>query len=79
MASGAVKLGEAVMALDSSLRKTITIEEEFVRKSRKESAGLFLPRWVEIACRKAVNVCRHAAGNEFSVGRIGEYHHLDAN
>ena len=63
-------------ALASSLKKTMTIEDEFVRKSRKVSAGRLRDRWDEIACRKPVSVRRQAKGNLFSSGSTGEYHHL---
>jgi hypothetical protein len=53
---------DRVIALDSSLRKTIMIEEEFVRKSRKVSAGLFLDKFWEMERRNLVSVWRDAAG-----------------
>ena len=69
-------MGDADVAEDNSLRKTITIDDEFVRKSRKVSAGRFRERWPETERRKATRVCRHVSGNAISAGRIGEYHHL---
>jgi hypothetical protein len=51
-------------------------DEERVTKSTKLSAGLFRERWDETDMRKAIRVWRQEAGNEFSVGSTGEYHHL---
>ena len=51
-------------------------EDERVTKSTKLSAGRFRERWADTESKKAVNVCRHELGNEVSVGKIGEYHHL---
>jgi hypothetical protein len=59
------------MALANSLRKTITIEEEFVRKSRKVSAGLFLDKWMDTERTNFVRVWRAAAGNVWSFGSMG--------
>jgi hypothetical protein len=56
MASEAVVVGEVDIAEDSSPRKTIIMEEEFVRKSRNVSAGLFRERCAETDRRKATNV-----------------------
>lgn len=68
--------GEAASAVASSLKKTMTMDDECVTKSRKVSAGLLRERCAEIDKVKAVNVCRQAVGNVNSEGRIGEYHHL---
>lgn len=54
------------------------IDEEFVTKSRKASAGLFRERCEEIVRRKRANVCRQDEGNEISRGSRGEYHQLGA-
>jgi hypothetical protein len=75
-AAGTFAPCERVIALNSSLRKTIMIEEELVRKSRKVSAGLFLDKFWEMESRNLVRVLRDAAGKEDSAGRIGEYHHF---
>lgn len=55
----------------------MTIEEELVTKSRKVSTGRLRERWLESDKRKVTRVWRHAAGNEFSAGSTGVYHHLD--
>ena len=65
-----------IRALENSLRKTMMIEEEFVRKLRKASAGLFLEICDEIATRNFMKVFRHVAGKENSIGKIGLYHQL---
>jgi hypothetical protein len=65
------------VALHNSLKKTMNMEDELVRKSRNVSAGRLRERWEEIDRMNAVKVCRQAAGKLFSFGRIGKYHHLD--
>jgi hypothetical protein len=47
MASSEVAFGDALRAAASSLRKTITIEDELVTKSRKVSTGRLRERWLE--------------------------------
>jgi hypothetical protein len=56
IASEAEVVGEAAKALDSSLKNTINIEDEFVTKSRKVSAGLLRERCAERERMNAVNV-----------------------
>ena len=55
-ASVAVEFGEAFKAADNSFKKTITMDEEFVTKSKKASTGRFLERWLDSEMRKAVRV-----------------------
>jgi len=66
-------------APESSLRNTITIEDAFVKNSKKMSAGRFLERWEEIEIRKLVKVRRQDEEKESSTGNIGSYHHLYAH
>lgn len=47
---------DAVSAVASSFKKTIMIEEELVRKSKKTSAALFRDRWNEMERTKRVSV-----------------------
>ncbi len=68
--------GEAERALESSLKYTITMDDEFVTKSRNVSAGLLYERWLHKETMKLVNVWRQTEGNVISDGSIGEYHHL---
>jgi hypothetical protein len=65
-----------VRALENSLRNTMTIEDEFVRKFRNASAGLFRERCDEIFRRNLVKIFRQEVGKEISAGRRGLYHHL---
>lgn len=76
MACAGDTVGEALMAEESSLKKTTTTEEEFVTKLRNVSAGLLRERLLEMDRTKEVRVFLQAAGNASSSGRIGEYHHL---
>ena len=76
-ASAADAEGEADKALASSLKKTMTIDEEFVVNSMKVSTGRFRARLVENATMKPMRVRRHVEGNERSAGMMGEYHHLN--
>jgi hypothetical protein len=69
-------LGDAASAVESSVKNTISIDDEFVTKSRNVSAGLFRDRCDEMERMNAVKVWRAAEGNDSSVGSIGEYHHL---
>lgn len=65
-----------IRALENSLRKTMTIEEEFVRKFKNASAGLFRERCDETATINCIRVFRQAAGKDNSIGKIGLYHQL---
>jgi hypothetical protein len=76
MASSEVAFGDALRAAASSLRKTMTIEEELVTKSRKVSTGRLRERWLERETMKLTRTWRQAEGNESSPGRTGEYHQL---
>jgi len=76
MASPGEELLEVDKALDNSLRKTTTMDEELVMKSTRVSAGRFLDRCAEKGTMKEVSVFRHADGKVTSVGTSGAYHHL---
>ena len=58
-ASPAEVFGDAFRAVESSFRKTITIDEEFVIKSKKASTGRLRERRLEREMKNAVNVWRH--------------------
>lgn len=52
-------------------------DDELVANSKKVSAGRLRERLSEREDMKLARVWRHAAGKARSVGRMGEYHHLD--
>lgn len=64
-------MGEDVIAVDNSPRKTIRIEDEFVRKFKNVSAGRFRYRWFDTERRNATSVWRVAFGKVASSGMIG--------
>jgi hypothetical protein len=64
-------LGEDAIAVESSFRKTMTIEDEFVRKFKNVSAGRLRYKWFDMERRKATKVCREALGKDISSGMIG--------
>ena len=65
-----------IKALENSLKKTMTIEEEFVRKFKNASAGRFREICDEIVTRNFTKVFRHFAEKENSIGKMGLYHQL---
>ena len=73
MAFGAEVLGEEDNAADNSLKKTMTIDDEFVVNSIKVSAGLLRERWEDRERMKFVRTFRQACGNAISSGMTGEY------
>lgn len=63
-------------AFASSVKKTIIMEEVFVRKSKNTSAGRLRETCDEMERRNDVKVSLQAVIKVCSLGRMGEYHHL---
>ena len=60
-------------AVDNSFKKTMIMEDEFVRNAKNVSAVRLRARWDDIEVIKSVNILRHERGKLDSDGRIGSY------
>ena len=60
-------------AEDNSFKKTMIIEEEFVRNAKNVSAVRLRERWDDTEVMKSVNILRQERGNVGSDGKIGSY------
>ena len=60
-------------AEDNSLKKTMIIEEEFVRNAKNVSAVRLRERWDDTEVMKSVNILRQERGNVGLDGKIGSY------